>query len=106
MFSIPRMPSPGLRTSSIARPSPTAGSGSTTCGRCAEDPGPASHGRESEIPRSACSTGIPSARFSFWVIYPEQHMCLDLLVAGKLNEKKEVTHHFRLDEINEASETA
>jgi L-iditol 2-dehydrogenase len=49
--------------------------------------------------------GIPSARFSFWVIHPEPQMCLDLL-AGKLNEKKEVTHHFSLDEINEASETA
>jgi L-iditol 2-dehydrogenase len=49
---------------------------------------------------------IPSASFSFWEIYPEQQMCLDLLAAGKLNARKLITHRFALDEINEAFETA
>jgi L-iditol 2-dehydrogenase len=49
---------------------------------------------------------IPSASYSFWGIYPEMKMCLDLLAAGKLNAKRLITHRFPLSEINKAFETA
>ncbi|CCH55346.1 alcohol dehydrogenase GroES domain protein [Fibrisoma limi BUZ 3] len=49
---------------------------------------------------------IPSASYSFWDIYPEMQMCLDLLAKGKLNARKLITHSFPLDEINKAFETA
>jgi Threonine dehydrogenase and related Zn-dependent dehydrogenases len=49
---------------------------------------------------------IPSASYSFWGIYPEMQICLDLLAKGKINAKKMITHSFRLEEINEAFETA
>lgn len=49
---------------------------------------------------------IPSASYSFWGIYPEMKICLDLLAKGKLNAKKMITHEFSLDQINEAFETA
>jgi L-iditol 2-dehydrogenase len=45
---------------------------------------------------------IPSASYSFWDIYPEMQMCLDLLAKGKLNAKKMITHNFPIEEINEA----
>jgi len=49
---------------------------------------------------------IPSASYSYWDIYPEMQMCLDLLAKGKLNAKKMITHSFPLDQINKAFETA
>jgi L-iditol 2-dehydrogenase len=49
---------------------------------------------------------IPSASYSFWGIYPEMQICLDLMAKGKLNAKKMITHSFELDKINEAFETA
>lgn len=49
---------------------------------------------------------IPSASYSYWGIYPEMQMSLDLLSKGKLNAKKMITHSFTLDEINKAFETA
>lgn len=49
---------------------------------------------------------IPSASYSFWGIYPEMQMCLDLLAKGQLNAKKLITHSFPLEEINKAFETA
>lgn len=49
---------------------------------------------------------IPSASYSFWGIYPEMQICLDLLAKGKLNAKKLITHSFPLDDINKAFETA
>ncbi|WP_285009327.1 hypothetical protein [Pedobacter faecalis] len=49
---------------------------------------------------------IPSASYSFWDIYPEMKVCLDLLAKGKLNARKMITHSFPLDEINKAFETA
>ncbi|PAW95563.1 alcohol dehydrogenase [Mucilaginibacter sp. MD40] len=49
---------------------------------------------------------IPSASYSYWDIYPEMQMSLDLLAKGKLNAAKMITHRFSLDEINEAFETA
>jgi len=49
---------------------------------------------------------IPSASYSYWDIYPEMQMCLDLLAKGKINAKKMITHSFSLDEINKAFETA
>lgn len=49
---------------------------------------------------------IPSASYSYWGIYPEMQMTLDLLAKGKLNAKKLITHSFSLDEINKAFETA
>jgi L-iditol 2-dehydrogenase len=45
---------------------------------------------------------IPSASYSFWGIYPEMQMSLDLLAKGKLNAKKLITHRYKLDDINEA----
>jgi L-iditol 2-dehydrogenase len=45
---------------------------------------------------------IPSASYSYWDIYPEMQMCLDLLAKGKLNAKKMITHNFPIEEINEA----
>jgi L-iditol 2-dehydrogenase len=49
---------------------------------------------------------IPSASYSYWSIYPEMQMSLDLLAKGKLNAKKMITHSFPLDEINKGFETA
>ncbi|RVU00478.1 alcohol dehydrogenase [Mucilaginibacter limnophilus] len=49
---------------------------------------------------------IPSASYSYWGIYPEMQMCLDLVANGKLNAKKLITHSFSLDDINKAFETA
>jgi L-iditol 2-dehydrogenase len=49
---------------------------------------------------------IPSASYSFWDIYPEMQISLDLLAKGKLNAKKMITHNFPLDKINEAFDTA
>lgn len=49
---------------------------------------------------------IPSASYSYWDIYPEMKICLDLVANGKLNAKKLITHNFSLDNINEAFETA
>ncbi|MBB5394747.1 zinc-binding dehydrogenase [Mucilaginibacter sp. AK015] len=49
---------------------------------------------------------IPSASYSFWDIYPEMQISLDLVANGKLNAKKLITHNFPLDKINEAFETA
>jgi L-iditol 2-dehydrogenase len=49
---------------------------------------------------------IPSASYSYWDIYPEMKMCLDLLAKGKLNAKKLITHSFSLDDINQAFDTA
>ena len=45
---------------------------------------------------------IPSASYSYWDIYPEMQICLDLLAKGKLNAKKMITHSFPLEEINSA----
>ncbi|MDB5131239.1 MAG: Alcohol dehydrogenase zinc-binding domain protein [Mucilaginibacter sp.] len=49
---------------------------------------------------------IPSASYSFWGIYPEMQMCLDLLAKGKLNARKLITHSFPIDDINKAFDTA
>jgi L-iditol 2-dehydrogenase len=49
---------------------------------------------------------ISSASYSYWDIYPEMQMCLDLVAKGKLNAKKLITHSFPLTEINKAFETA
>jgi len=49
---------------------------------------------------------IPSASYSYWGIYPEMQMCLDLLAKGKLKAKPLITHRFHLDDINRAFETA
>ena len=49
---------------------------------------------------------IPSASYSYWGIYPEMQMCLDLLADGKIDARSLVTHRFALDDINEAFETA
>lgn len=49
---------------------------------------------------------IPSASYSYWDIYPEMQMTLDLLAKGKLNAKKLITHSFSLDDINKAFDTA
>jgi L-iditol 2-dehydrogenase len=40
---------------------------------------------------------VPSASYSYWGIYPEMQICLDLLAKGKLNAKKMITHTFPLD---------
>ncbi len=49
---------------------------------------------------------IPSASYSFWNIYPEMGICLELLSKGKINAKKMITHSFSIDQINEGFETA
>jgi L-iditol 2-dehydrogenase len=49
---------------------------------------------------------ILSASYSYWDIYPEMKMCLDLLAKGKMNAKKLITHNFSLDDINQAFDTA
>lgn len=49
---------------------------------------------------------IPSASYSYWGIYPEMQMSLDLLAKGKMNAKKMITHQFSIDDINKAFETA
>lgn len=49
---------------------------------------------------------ILSASYSYWDIYPEMQMSLDLLAKGKLNAKKLITHNFSLDDINQAFDTA
>ncbi|GGF28481.1 zinc-dependent alcohol dehydrogenase [Flavobacterium limi] len=45
---------------------------------------------------------IPSASYSFWDIYPEMKICLDLLSKGQLNAKKMITHSFPIEQINDA----
>ncbi len=49
---------------------------------------------------------IMSASYSYWDIYPEMQITLDLLAKGKMNARKMITHNFPLDKINEAFETA
>jgi L-iditol 2-dehydrogenase len=49
---------------------------------------------------------IPSASYSYWDIYPEMQMSLDLLAKGKLNARKMITHQFSLGDINQAFDTA
>lgn len=49
---------------------------------------------------------IMSASYSYWDIYPEMQITLDLLAKGKMNAKKMITHTFPIDRINEAFETA
>ena len=49
---------------------------------------------------------IPSASYSYWGIYPEMQMCLNLLADGKVDAKCLITHSFSLDDINKAFETA
>jgi L-iditol 2-dehydrogenase len=49
---------------------------------------------------------IMSASYSYWDIYPEMQISLDLLAKGKLNAKKMITHNFSLDDINRAFDTA
>jgi L-iditol 2-dehydrogenase len=49
---------------------------------------------------------IASASYSYWDIYPEMQMCLDLLAKGKLKAKKMITHNFPLEKINEGFSTA
>ena len=49
---------------------------------------------------------IPSASYSYWGIYSEMQMSLDLLAKSRLNAKKLITHSFSLDDINKAFETA
>ncbi len=49
---------------------------------------------------------IPSASFAMHDIYPEQGMVLDLIAKGRIDVKKLITHRFKLDEINEAFDTA
>lgn len=49
---------------------------------------------------------IPSASYSFWGIYPEMQMSLDLLAKGKLNAKKLITHSVSLTDINHGFEIA
>ncbi|GGH08870.1 zinc-dependent alcohol dehydrogenase [Mucilaginibacter phyllosphaerae] len=49
---------------------------------------------------------ILSASYSYWGIYPEMQMTLDLLAKGKLNAQKLITHSFALDDINQAFDTA
>jgi len=49
---------------------------------------------------------ISSASYSYWGIYPEMKMCLDLVAKGKLNARKLITHSFPLKDINKAFETA
>jgi len=49
---------------------------------------------------------ILSASYAFHDIYPEMKICLDLLAKGKLNASKLITHRFKIDDINEAFETA
>lgn len=49
---------------------------------------------------------IPSASYSYWGIYPEMQIVLDLLAKGKLNASKLITHVYPLDQINKAFETA
>lgn len=49
---------------------------------------------------------IPSASFAMHDIYREQGMVLDLLLKGRIDVKKMITHRFSLDHINEAFDTA
>ena len=49
---------------------------------------------------------IMSASYSYWDIYPEMQISLDLLAKGKMNAKKLITHSFPLDDINKAFDTA
>lgn len=70
------------------------------------DPGKVSIGLEWQRMQMAEIKLIPSASYSYWGIYPEMQMCLDLLSKGKLNAKKLITHSFPLKDINKAFETA
>ncbi|MGY3215074.1 zinc-dependent alcohol dehydrogenase [Mucilaginibacter sp. HD30] len=49
---------------------------------------------------------IMSASYSYWDIYPEMQMSLDLVSKGKMNARKLITHSFPLDDINKAFDTA
>jgi L-iditol 2-dehydrogenase len=49
---------------------------------------------------------IMSASYSYWDIYSEMQMSIDLLAKGKLNAKKMISHSFSLDDINKGFETA
>jgi L-iditol 2-dehydrogenase len=49
---------------------------------------------------------IPSASFAMHDIYREQGMVLDLIAKGRIDVKKLITHRFKLDQINEAFDTA
>lgn len=49
---------------------------------------------------------IPSASYSFWDIYPEMPMCLELMARGKLKARPLITHSFKLADINKAFQTA
>lgn len=61
------------------------------------DPGPIAMELEWQRIQMAEIKLIPSASYSYWGIYPEMQMCLDLLAKGKLNAKKLITHRFSLD---------
>jgi L-iditol 2-dehydrogenase len=49
---------------------------------------------------------LPSASFAYHDIYAEQGMVVELISSGKLNVGKLITHRFKLDQINEAFQTA
>jgi L-iditol 2-dehydrogenase len=49
---------------------------------------------------------IPSASFAMHQIYHEQGMVLDLIAKGRIDVRKLITHRFKLDEINQAFDTA
>lgn len=49
---------------------------------------------------------IMSASYSYWDIYPEMQITLDLLAKGTLDARSMITHNFPLDDINKAFETA
>lgn len=70
------------------------------------DPGKIAIGLEWQHIQMAEIQIIPSASYSYWGIYPEMQMCLDLLAKGKLNARKMITHNFSLTDINKAFETA
>lgn len=45
---------------------------------------------------------IPSASYSYWGLYPEMGISLDLLAAGRIDAKSLITHQFALEDINQA----
>ena len=49
---------------------------------------------------------ILSASFAMHGIYREQGMVLDLIAKRRIDVRKMVTHRFKLDQINEAFDTA
>lgn len=70
------------------------------------DPGPISIPLEWQKIQMAEIKILPSASYAFFDIDPEMKICLELLAAGKLDAKSLITHRFKLDDINEAFETA